>query len=134
MGFFTPDYFIHAANILLLIAYSVRDVLWLRVFAVAAGSGLGRSSAERFDLARGLVPEQEALFREASETLRVVMFHQARAGIRQHSEGFDLPAAQISAQERLVLKSGFRSILRLLEFTEELSYDNPHGNVAMRLI
>lgn len=36
MAFFTPDYFIHAANILLLIAYSVRDVLWLRLFAVAA--------------------------------------------------------------------------------------------------
>ena len=36
MEFFTPDYFIHAANILLLIAYSVRDVLWLRLFAVAA--------------------------------------------------------------------------------------------------
>ena len=36
MGFFRPDYFIHAANILLLIAYSVRDVLWLRLFAVAA--------------------------------------------------------------------------------------------------
>jgi hypothetical protein len=36
MSFITPDYFIHAANILLLIAYSVRDVLWLRLFAVAA--------------------------------------------------------------------------------------------------
>lgn len=36
MTFLTPDYFIHAANILLLIAYSVRDVLWLRLFAVAA--------------------------------------------------------------------------------------------------
>lgn len=36
MGFFTPDYFIHTANVLLLIAYSVRDVLWLRLFAVAA--------------------------------------------------------------------------------------------------
>ena len=36
MKFLTPDYFIHAANILLLIAYSVRDVLWLRLFAVAA--------------------------------------------------------------------------------------------------
>ena len=36
MGFFTPDYFIHAANVLLLVAYSVRDVLWLRLFAVAA--------------------------------------------------------------------------------------------------
>ena len=36
MTFFTPDYFIHAANVLLLVAYSVRDVLWLRLFAVAA--------------------------------------------------------------------------------------------------
>jgi hypothetical protein len=36
MQFLSPDYFIHAANVLLLIAYSVRDVLWLRLFAVAA--------------------------------------------------------------------------------------------------
>ena len=36
MEFFRPEYFIHAANVLLLIAYSVRDVLWLRLFAVAA--------------------------------------------------------------------------------------------------
>ena len=36
MTFLTPDYLIHAANISLLIAYSVRDVLWLRLFAVAA--------------------------------------------------------------------------------------------------
>jgi CRP-like cAMP-binding protein len=36
MNFFRPDYFIHAANVLLLVAYSVRDVLWLRLFAVAA--------------------------------------------------------------------------------------------------
>jgi len=31
-----PNYFVHAANILLLVAYSVRDILWLRLFAVAA--------------------------------------------------------------------------------------------------
>jgi hypothetical protein len=31
-----PDYFVHAANLLLLVAYSVRDILWLRLFAVAA--------------------------------------------------------------------------------------------------
>ena len=36
MGNFSPDYFIHAANVLLLVAYSVRDILWLRLFAVAA--------------------------------------------------------------------------------------------------
>jgi CRP-like cAMP-binding protein len=36
MGLFHPSYFLHAANILLLVAYSVRDILWLRLFAVAA--------------------------------------------------------------------------------------------------
>jgi CRP-like cAMP-binding protein len=36
MNSFSPDYFIHAANVLLLVAYSVRDILWLRVFAVAS--------------------------------------------------------------------------------------------------
>ena len=36
MDSLNPNYFIHAGNILLLIAYSVRDILWLRLFAVAA--------------------------------------------------------------------------------------------------
>lgn len=36
MALFIPDYFIHAANVLLLVAYSVRDILWLRLFAVAS--------------------------------------------------------------------------------------------------
>src|SRR5215472_11469639 len=36
MNSFNPNYFIHAANVLLLAAYSVRDILWLRLFAVAA--------------------------------------------------------------------------------------------------
>ena len=36
MGWFNLDYCIHAANILLLAAYSVRDILWLRIFAVGS--------------------------------------------------------------------------------------------------
>ena len=36
MGWFNLDYCIHAANIMLLAAYSVRDILWLRLFAVAS--------------------------------------------------------------------------------------------------
>src|ERR1700745_2065331 len=31
MGPFKPSYFLTAANILLLVAYSVRDILWLRL-------------------------------------------------------------------------------------------------------
>src|SRR5436305_4835956 len=36
MNSFSPNYFIHAATVLLLLAYSVRGILWLRVFAVGA--------------------------------------------------------------------------------------------------
>jgi hypothetical protein len=36
MSGFSPDYFIHGANILLVVAYSVRDILWLRLFAVSS--------------------------------------------------------------------------------------------------
>jgi CRP-like cAMP-binding protein len=36
MGFIPPDVLVHLSNVLLLIAYSVRDILWLRWFAVAA--------------------------------------------------------------------------------------------------
>jgi hypothetical protein len=30
------DYLVHFSNVLMLVAYSVRDILWLRWFAVAA--------------------------------------------------------------------------------------------------
>ncbi len=35
MDSINPNWFIHVANVLLLVAYSVRDVLWLRLFAVS---------------------------------------------------------------------------------------------------
>ena len=36
MGAINPNIFIHVANTLLLVAYCVRDVLWLRLLAVAS--------------------------------------------------------------------------------------------------
>jgi CRP-like cAMP-binding protein len=36
MTFHAVDYLVHFSNILLLVSYSVRDILWLRWFAVAA--------------------------------------------------------------------------------------------------
>ena len=36
MPSFNPNYFIHAANVLLVVAYSVRDIMWLRLFAVTS--------------------------------------------------------------------------------------------------
>jgi CBS domain-containing protein len=88
-----------------------------RVFGMAARKVLGTSTAERFGLARTLLPEHESIFREASETLRILLWQQARIGIVQGTSGSELPPAALSRHDRHVLKSGFRSILDLLEFT-----------------
>lgn len=88
-----------------------------RVFGMAGKHVFGTSTQERFATARTLLPEHEAIFREASDTLRVVLWQQGRVGISQGTSGFDLPPALLSRYDRQVLKGGFRSILRLLEFT-----------------
>ena len=90
-----------------------------RVFGVAAGKALGSSTLERFTMARTLLPDHESIFREASETLRVVLWQQGRIGISQGTDGSELPPALLSRYDRQVLKSGFRSILRLIEFTAD---------------
>src|SRR5262245_58715230 len=36
MSFQPVDYLVHFSNVLMLVSYSVRDILWLRWFAVAA--------------------------------------------------------------------------------------------------
>ena len=87
-----------------------------RVFGMAGKSVLGTSTLERFAIARRLMPEQASIFAEASDTLRVVLWQQGRIGIRQNTAGAELPPALLSRYDRQVLKSGFRSILRLFEF------------------
>ena len=88
-----------------------------RVFGMAAGRVLGSSTLERFAMARALLPEHESIFREASETLRIVLWQQGRIGISQGTDGSELPPALLGRYDRQILKRGFRSILRLLEFT-----------------
>jgi CBS domain-containing protein len=90
-----------------------------RVFSLAARAAMGRSTIERFGAARALLPEQQELFREASDTFRVVLWQQGRIGIAEGTSGIDLPPALLSRNDRHVLKSGFRSILRLLRFTAD---------------
>jgi CBS domain-containing protein len=90
-----------------------------RVFAMAGRQVFGRSTLERFALARTLLPEHEMIFREASDTLRIVLWQQGRVGISTGTDGWNLPPALLSRHDRQMLKGGFRSILRLLEFTAD---------------
>jgi CBS domain-containing protein len=97
-----------------------------RVFGLAAQSTLGASTSERFRHARNLLPAHEAVFREASAALRAVLYQQARAGIRERTNGAKIPPSLLSAYDRQVLKNAFRAILRLLEFTVEHEWLEQH--------
>jgi CBS domain-containing protein len=93
-----------------------------RVFGFAAKRAVGTSTLDRFGMARSLLPEHQTIFREASDTLRIVLWLQGRIGIGQGTDGAELPPSVVSRHERHLLKSGFRSIHRLLEFTADSSW------------
>jgi hypothetical protein len=80
---------------------------------------VGRSTLERLAAAREVLPDHEQIFREAADTFRVVLWQQGRVGISQGTSGAELPPALLSRHDRQVLKSGFRAISRLLEFTAD---------------
>ena len=88
-----------------------------RVFSLACGTQLGASTCERFVQARRMLPSHDAIFREASEAMRVALYCQGRAGLRSGSSGAELPLNTLSRHDRHLLKGGFRSIQNLLEFT-----------------
>jgi len=88
-----------------------------RVYGIAAGRVLGGSTHERLAMARRLLPQHEAIFREAADTLSVVLWQQGRVGIRQGTSGAELPPNLLGRHDRQVLKSGFRVIHRLIELT-----------------
>ncbi len=93
-----------------------------RVFGLAAGSVLRQSTLQRFAVAGTLVPDHGSIFRDASDAFRVVLWQQGRVGISEGSGGFELPPSALSRYDRHLLKSHFRSILRLIEFTADFSW------------
>jgi CBS domain-containing protein len=88
-----------------------------RVFGIANQRVLGSSTLERLELARSRMSAHESIFREAVETLRVLLYLQARTGLRLNDSGAELLPAQLSRLDRQALKSGFRAIHNLLQFT-----------------
>ena len=93
-----------------------------RVFGMAARHVMGTSTLDRFAMARHLLPAHEGIFRDASQTLRIVLWQQGRIGITQGTTGSELPPALLSRHDRHILKSGFPTIHRLLELTADASW------------
>ncbi len=90
-----------------------------RVFGMAARDVMGTSTLDRFAIARRLLPAHEAIFRDAAETLRIVLWQQGRAGISQRTDGSEVPPSLLSRHDRHMLKSGFPVIHRLIEFSAD---------------
>jgi CBS domain-containing protein len=90
-----------------------------RVFGMAGRKVFGTSTLERFALARRSISDDASIFEEASATLRVVLWQQGRVGLSQGTAGSELPPGMLSRYDRQILRTGFRSILRLLEFTAD---------------
>jgi hypothetical protein len=59
------DYLVHFSNILMLVAYSVKDILWLRWFAVAAAQTLATDFVGGCLHDNQLVPDRRNLPAEA---------------------------------------------------------------------
>ncbi|MEO5822571.1 MAG: putative nucleotidyltransferase substrate binding domain-containing protein [Vicinamibacteraceae bacterium] len=90
-----------------------------RVFGMASRETTRTSTLERLAIARRLLPAHERVFRDAAETLRIVLWLQARVGIAQGTDGTELPLPLLSRQDRHMLKSGFPVIERLLALTSD---------------
>ena len=90
-----------------------------RVLGLAGGAVLGASTSERLAGARARMPDHEAIFRGAVDTLEVLLYLQARTGLRSWTSGGEVEPAQLSRLDRRALKTGFRAIHALLEFAYE---------------
>ena len=88
-----------------------------RVFALVNERVLGSSTLDRLQTVRSRLPAHERIFREAMETFRVLLYLQARSGLRLQNSGAEVLPSQLSRLDRQALKSGFRSIHDLLRFT-----------------
>jgi CBS domain-containing protein len=88
-----------------------------RVFALAAGDATPAGTIDRLMQAARHFPQHAALILEAAEAFRVLLLQQCRTGIAESSDGAVLYPAVLSRYEQLLLKSAFRSVMRVMEFT-----------------
>jgi CBS domain-containing protein len=90
-----------------------------RLFALASGRFFAVSTLERLDGSAAAFPEHAAVFRDAADAFRVLLYQQARSGISRHDGGTQIPPAALDGHDRQMLKTAFRGVLRLLELAEE---------------
>jgi len=80
--------------------------------------GYGQS-AMTLERLRALVPENDAaaaLIEEAAAAFRNALYHRARTGLTTGTDGSRVDPSKLTRLEQNLLKSGFRTVLRLMEY------------------
>ncbi|MGB5833817.1 MAG: DUF294 nucleotidyltransferase-like domain-containing protein [Thiohalocapsa sp.] len=80
------------------------------------GSHWGASTMERL---RALTPEDDdaaLLIDETAAAFRNALYHRARTGLTTDTDGSRVDPSKLTRLEQNLLKSGFRTVLRLMEF------------------
>lgn len=88
-----------------------------RALALDAGIEQPVGTLERL---QALEPENEAARALVSETIaafRNALFYRMRAGLAGHSDGTQVEPSNLTRLEQNLLKSGFRTVLQLMEYT-----------------
>jgi CBS domain-containing protein len=88
-----------------------------RVLALARGDLDPAATCDRLAAAAAALPGRESLFRDALEGFRVALLHAARAVLRSGSGAGAIDPSTLDKYDQQLLKSTFRAILELLEFT-----------------
>ena len=88
-----------------------------RVFALERGDASPTRTDLRLAATGEEVEEQRNLFVGAAGTFRVALYHQGRIGLRDGTGGWEIEPRVLSKLEKQLLKNGFRTIMKLLEFT-----------------
>ncbi|MGB5736712.1 MAG: DUF294 nucleotidyltransferase-like domain-containing protein, partial [Thiohalocapsa sp.] len=87
-----------------------------RALALDYGSHQGASTLERL---RTLAPEDdqaELLIEQTAAAFRNALYHRARTGLTTGTDGSRVDPSKLTRLEQNLLKSGFRTVLRLMEY------------------
>lgn len=90
-----------------------------RALALDVGFDCGVGTLERL---HALAPEDDAaatLIRETIAAFRNALYYRTRAGLTGHADGSQVEPSNLTRLEQNLLKSGFRTVLRLMEYMRQ---------------
>ncbi len=86
--------------------------------ALVLGSGIYQetSTLDRLAAVAARVPEAADLIEETAAAFRIALYHRARTGYNTGTDGSRVDPNKLTRLEQNLLKSGFRTVLRLMEY------------------